>query len=81
MLYLLFGTQQVLDRECHGLEKRLELYLDGKKIDLPEVESIVVLNIPCWGAGVKLWQLGSGKCICFAAMMCFEPVIPKSLNC
>ncbi|BET02223.1 Diacylglycerol kinase [Nesidiocoris tenuis] len=58
-LYLLYGTQQVMERECHGLEKSLEVYMDGQKVDLPEIESLVLLNIPCWGAGVKLWQLGS----------------------
>ncbi|KAF6200518.1 hypothetical protein GE061_004961 [Apolygus lucorum] len=58
MLYLLYGTQQVMERECQGLEKKLELYLDGEKMDLPEIESVVLLNIPSWGAGVKLWQLG-----------------------
>ena len=34
--------------------------MDGVKIELPEIESVVVLNIPCWGAGVKPWSLGSG---------------------
>ena len=34
--------------------------MDGKKIELPEIESVVVLNIPCWGAGVRPWELGSG---------------------
>ncbi len=34
--------------------------MDGVKVDLPNIESVVVLNIPCWGAGVKPWTLGSG---------------------
>ena len=34
--------------------------MDGKKIELPEIESVVVLNIACWGAGVRPWTLGSG---------------------
>ena len=34
--------------------------MDGKKIELPEIESVVVLNIPCWGAGVRPWSLGTG---------------------
>ncbi|XP_014298896.1 diacylglycerol kinase epsilon isoform X2 [Microplitis demolitor] len=58
LLYLCFGTQQVVERECKDLDKRIEVYLDGKQVDLPSTESIVVLNIPCWGAGVKLWELG-----------------------
>jgi len=34
--------------------------MDGVKVDLPNIESVVVLNIPCWGAGVKPWTLGTG---------------------
>ncbi|KAK9508998.1 hypothetical protein O3M35_006420 [Rhynocoris fuscipes] len=58
LLYLIFGTQQVMERQCKGLEQYIELYLDGHLIKLPELESIVVLNIPSWGAGVYLWPLG-----------------------
>jgi len=31
-----------------------------KKIELPNIESVVILNIPFWGAGVEPWTLGSG---------------------
>jgi len=41
--------------------------LDGRKVDLPSVESVVVLNIPCWGAGVRPWQLGRGGVFASAA--------------
>ncbi|XP_047108669.1 diacylglycerol kinase epsilon isoform X1 [Schistocerca piceifrons] len=59
MLYLGFGTQQAVGRDCHDLNKRVELYLDGVKADLPSIESIVVMNIPSWGAGVQLWTMGT----------------------
>ncbi|XP_050512188.1 diacylglycerol kinase epsilon isoform X1 [Diabrotica virgifera virgifera] len=59
MLYLTFGTQQVVTADCKNLEKILDLYLDGKHIDLPELESIVILNISSWGAGVNLWSMVS----------------------
>lgn len=55
LLYLCFGTHQAVTSDCKDLQKRIELYLDGKFIDLPELESIVVLNISSWGAGVDLW--------------------------
>lgn len=61
MLYLCFGTQQVVTADCRNLEKRLELFLDGKLVVLPELESVVILNIPSWGAGVDLW--GNDLCI------------------
>lgn len=59
MLYLCFGTQQVVERECKDLDKNLEVYLDDKKAELPSIESIVILNIPSWAAGVDLWKMGA----------------------
>lgn len=58
MLYFIYGTKDVLERECKDLDQILELYLDGERIDLPSIESVVVLNIPCWCAGVRPWELG-----------------------
>jgi len=59
LIYFSYGTKDVLERECKDLDKILELYLDGRRIDLPNIESVVVLNIPCWGAGVRPWELGT----------------------
>lgn len=55
LLYLCFGTQQVVTADCKNLEQRLDLYLDGHQVPLPELESIAILNISSWGAGVNLW--------------------------
>ncbi|KAI5698623.1 hypothetical protein M8J75_009471 [Diaphorina citri] len=57
-LYLTFGTQQAMERGCRDLDQRIELYLDGERVDLPPIESVVVLNIPSWASGVDLWKLG-----------------------
>ncbi|XP_020280420.1 diacylglycerol kinase epsilon isoform X2 [Pseudomyrmex gracilis] len=59
LLYLGFGTQQVVERECKDLDKSLEVYLDDKKVELPSIESVVILNIPSWAAGVDLWSMGA----------------------
>ena len=59
MLYLTYGTQQVVERGFRDLDQRLELYLDGVRAELPSIESVVVLNIPSWGAGVHLWDMGA----------------------
>ncbi len=32
--------------------------MDGKIVEIPHLESIVVLNIPYWGGGVKAWEIG-----------------------
>lgn len=58
ILYLTFGTKDFLEgRKCSNLNERIILEMDGVIVDLPEVESIVVLNIPSWGAGADLWNL------------------------
>uniref|UniRef100_A0A0P4WH02 Diacylglycerol kinase n=1 Tax=Scylla olivacea TaxID=85551 RepID=A0A0P4WH02_SCYOL len=60
MIYFTFGTKDVLERECKDLDQRLELFMDGCHVPLPNIESLVVLNIACWGAGVRPWTLGAG---------------------
>merc|ERR1719481_35049 len=60
LIYFSYGTKDVLERQCQNLNRKLELFMDGKKIELPEIESVVILNIPFWGAGVRPWELGSG---------------------
>lgn len=41
------------------MHKKIEVYLDGERLDLPHLEALVVLNIPYWGGGVKPWELGT----------------------
>ena len=60
LLYFVYGTKDVLERECQDLDRLLEVKLDGREVELPNLESLVVLNIPSWGAGVRPWELGSG---------------------
>ncbi|KRY74209.1 Diacylglycerol kinase epsilon [Trichinella pseudospiralis] len=59
-LFFTYGTKDVLERMCRNLHMHIELQLDDKPVELPELEGVVVLNIPCWGAGVKPWQMGKG---------------------
>lgn len=62
MIYFTFGTKDILEHECKDLDQRLEVFMDGQRVPLPSLESLVVLNIACWGAGVKAWTLGAGEC-------------------
>lgn len=57
LMYFIYGTHQVVMQDCEGLQEKLELHLDGVKIELPELQSVIVLNIDSWGAGVKLIQM------------------------
>lgn len=56
-LYFIYGSKEVFWQKCDGLHKELELYMDNEKIELPELQSIVVLNIDNWGAGVRLIEM------------------------
>ncbi|KAM4664147.1 diacylglycerol kinase epsilon isoform 2-T3 [Discoglossus pictus] len=55
-VYFFYGTRDCLVQECKDLNKKVELELDGERIDLPNLEGIVVLNISCWGGGCRLWE-------------------------
>lgn len=57
LLYLCFGTHQVVQQDCAGLESAVEVYLDDRQLELPELQSVVCLNIDSWGAGVKLFEM------------------------
>lgn len=52
-LYLSYGTKEIFERKCSQLNQKVILEMDGKRIELPELEAIVVLNIPSWGAGKR----------------------------
>lgn len=53
-LFFTFGTKDVFERVCKGLNERIDLYLDDVHINLPDIEGLIFLNIPYWGAGVKV---------------------------
>lgn len=59
MIYFGYGTQQIIQRDCEGLHDNLDLYIDDKLIELPDLQSIVLLNIDSWGAGCKLVELSN----------------------
>ena len=37
----------------------LQVELDDKVVELPEIEGIVILNIASWGGGCRPWEIGS----------------------
>lgn len=58
MLYVCFGTGEVIEKTYRNLQEGLDVYLDGNLVDLPAIEGIVILNIDSYGAGMHLWQMG-----------------------
>uniref|UniRef100_A0A674MG57 Diacylglycerol kinase n=1 Tax=Takifugu rubripes TaxID=31033 RepID=A0A674MG57_TAKRU len=62
-VYFLYGTKDCLVQECKDLDKRIELELDGERLDLPSLEGIIVCNISYWGGGCRLWEgMGDEPC-------------------
>ena len=56
-MYFIYGTHQVLIQDCDRLNEKIEVFIDDEKVELPELQSVVVLNIDSWGAGVKLIEM------------------------
>uniref|UniRef100_A0A8C9R8A7 Diacylglycerol kinase n=1 Tax=Scleropages formosus TaxID=113540 RepID=A0A8C9R8A7_SCLFO len=62
-VYFLYGTKDCLVQECKDLDKRIELELDGERVNLPSLEGIIVCNIGYWGGGCRLWEgMGDEPC-------------------
>ena len=57
--YFGYGTRDIFEGVCYKLNERIAVELDGKSIELPELEGIVLLNIGSWSSGCDLWA-GSG---------------------
>ncbi|XP_078348562.1 diacylglycerol kinase epsilon-like [Oculina patagonica] len=57
-VYGLYGARDVLEQDCKDLHELVELEMDGRKVDLPELEGIVILNINSWCGGCEIWVDG-----------------------
>lgn len=56
-MYFIYGSQQVFIQDCDRLHEKIEVFIDDLPVELPELQSIVTLNIDSWGAGVKLVEM------------------------
>nr|KAG5701307.1 hypothetical protein BaRGS_020669 [Batillaria attramentaria] len=55
-VYLKMGLKRMVNRKsCKDLHRHVKVEVDGKLIDLPPVEGIVILNILSWGSGANPW--------------------------
>lgn len=43
LIYFSYGTKDVLERQCQNLNRKLELHMDGVKIELPDIGGARVL--------------------------------------
>ncbi|KAK6032585.1 diacylglycerol kinase accessory domain protein [Ostertagia ostertagi] len=54
--YAKIGLRKMFfERSCKDLWKRIEVEVDGKPVELPNIEGIVVLNLLSWGSGANPW--------------------------
>ncbi|XP_046854809.1 diacylglycerol kinase epsilon-like isoform X2 [Xenia sp. Carnegie-2017] len=60
-IYFGYGVNEVLESNCKNLQEKIELELDGRVIELPELEGVVVLNINSWCAGVQMIPIDGRK--------------------
>ncbi|KFM60145.1 Diacylglycerol kinase theta, partial [Stegodyphus mimosarum] len=55
-VYVKMGLRKIVSRKTwKDLHKEIRLEVDGKIIDLPPVEGIIILNILSWGSGANPW--------------------------
>ncbi|XP_037051989.1 diacylglycerol kinase theta isoform X7 [Bradysia coprophila] len=55
-VYVKMGLRKMVGRKTvKELHKELRLEVDGKVVDLPPVEGIIILNILSWGSGANPW--------------------------
>lgn len=61
MWYGVLGSKQLLQKTCKNLEQRVQLECDGQRIPLPELQGIVILNIPSFMGGTNFWGSSTKK--------------------
>ncbi|KAL0127370.1 hypothetical protein PUN28_005575 [Cardiocondyla obscurior] len=55
-VYVTMGLRKMVRRApCKDLHKEIRLEVDGKLVELPQVEGIIILNILSWGSGANPW--------------------------
>lgn len=55
-VYVKMGLRKMMSRKlCKELHKVVHLEVDGRVVDLPQVEGIIILNITNWGSGANPW--------------------------
>ena len=54
-VYFRAGLRNLAKKSMSNLHEKAVLTVDGKIVELPQVEGFIILNIPSWGAGCDLW--------------------------
>lgn len=55
-VYVKMGLRKMVSRKlCKDLHRLIRLEVDGKHVELPPLEGIIILNILSWGSGANPW--------------------------
>ncbi|XP_031848599.1 diacylglycerol kinase theta isoform X5 [Nomia melanderi] len=55
-MYVTMGLRQMVKKtSCKDLHTKIRLEVDGRLVELPQVEGIIILNILSWGSGANPW--------------------------
>lgn len=55
-VYVQMSLRKMVNKHtCKDLQRCIRLEVDGKLVDLPPVEGIIILNILSWGSGANPW--------------------------
>lgn len=49
------GLKKMVGHKCKDLHREVRLEVDGKVIELPQLEGLIILNILSWGSGANPW--------------------------
>ncbi|CBY42712.1 unnamed protein product, partial [Oikopleura dioica] len=55
-----FSAKELLKQSHKKLNKKIRLFCDDKEINLPDLQGVLVLNIPSYAAGINFWGDQSG---------------------
>jgi len=59
--YAIDGFVDSFVHSCENLHAKIQVWVSGKEIELPNNEELVILNIPSYGGGMDLWGLQKKK--------------------
>lgn len=54
-VYFKMSLRKMVNRTPRDLSKLLRIEVDGKPLDLPQIEGLIILNILSWAAGANPW--------------------------
>lgn len=55
MTFASLGGKEMITRTYRNFERRIVLECDGQQLPLPNLQGIVVLNIPSYSGGTNFW--------------------------